>query len=1658
MKKTGFFKKGLAAALAAALLASMLPISAAAREQQQAETPSNAVAAVARGNDAFQKSSHTFQANWIWSPSDDGQGNRWMSFRKDVHLDSVPEKVTARIAADTKYWLYINGELAVFEGQLKRGAALLDKDIYLKGTTGQPDLNHMLTQVATYYDEVDLTPYLKEGDNSIVALVWYFGNEGHSHVGSGKGGFLFESQMGNQLVLSDSSWKVSRHKGYQPSGGIGGYAQEYHINYDARQGFDDFSQPNFDVSSWEDAAVLGKAGDKPWNELWPRTIPEWKVWDLVTCTSQDERVTKLDSTHYKVDLPTNIQFTPYIKVNAPAGRTIKMSCPNSGNTSVTYTTKEGVQEYESPSWINWWFINYEVPEDVEVLEFGYRQTGYNTEFEGYFHSDNEFFNTLWTKARDTAYVNIRDTFMDCPDRERAPWLGDAVNEMMIAYYSMSPTVYDAVRKDISVRVNWQNSDGVIPTSAPSTFRDNEYAELPGQSLAGVMSWFQYYLWSGDKETLENAYPALQRYIELFDLDDQNYTDPFVRGSGTNTVHHNWIDWGPNMDQHLSLNIWAYIGVQTLCDFAEALGDDENLAQYQALRDSMKSRFDATFWNGSEYRSKSYSGPADDRGQALAVYAGLASPDKYPILRDILLNNQYADPYMVKYSIEALYLMGYTAEAEQRMKESYSRDVPLDDPTFSEGWGGGGTKNHGWSGGGLISLSGYAAGVRPTKPGFEQFTVAPQMSSVHHIEAGVPTLKGTIQVVADKSENQFDLSVNVPAGSTALIGVPRLENETTMVVCQNKPVWNNGFVTDAVDGLVFSHTDENFIYFEAQPGDWSLSAQPSITAPKERYALTIPALSGGSVLVDGQPVQTPYSQEFEGGTEVSVEAVADEGFVFDLFGGSVGSREAVQTVTMNSDLLLAPEFVRAWTFEGASLSLSSKTADCKLYVNGRAVMNPYNNLLDRGKEVTVLAEAGEEFRFIGWRSDTGDIVSTDPEYTLTLDQDTSLEAVFVSTLGKNLALGRTCTASSNIANNMFDVSKLTDGVYTVTGQNEGWTSLETSPTQWFYVDLGEVTSFDTVKLYPRHNGTDNGYGIPLDLEILISNDAQNWTSVLELEDIERIVSGAHTFQFGSQQARYIKFNGSRLRQNPMDGNRTRFQASEVEVYDGTAALTAPVIERQPVDCETRPGTTARFRVSALSVVMAAYQWECSTDNGVSWNEIQGANSATYSFEANLKASGNLYRCTITNEYGSVTTDAVSYTAVSDNYALKKPFAYSSNQTVPNYFMPEYINDGVTDTLVLVNEGWTSAENHGGSEWVTIDIGEETEVSRVKLYPRYDGTNDGYGIPIDYSVQVSQNGADWITVLSATDVERPTSGPLCLDFDPVSARFVKFEGTRLRPNPMDGNRVRMQIAEFEIYNTHFAPPVTDKSILQSVLSYAQSEPVQAEAARAIESVQASFQAAVEYAAAVNEDAYAEQGEIDAAWMSLMTEIHKLGLIAGDKANLSILIQTGETIVLDNYVQAGKQAFTDALTAAKAVLADGDAVQSEVNQAADALLEAMLALRIKADKTLLARTIAQANAIDLTGFTPASVNLFERAKAAAEQIVANDALSADDQAVVDRAQRDLADAISGLTLSEQAAVTGDTAAAASASVPKTGDTLPVTAAAALLAAAAFLLRKKK
>ena len=70
--------------------------------------------------ETVQVDDYSYEGKWIWS-SDEISKGQWVDFRKEVSLKKVPETAMARIAVDSKYWLWINGEMVVFEGMVKNG-------------------------------------------------------------------------------------------------------------------------------------------------------------------------------------------------------------------------------------------------------------------------------------------------------------------------------------------------------------------------------------------------------------------------------------------------------------------------------------------------------------------------------------------------------------------------------------------------------------------------------------------------------------------------------------------------------------------------------------------------------------------------------------------------------------------------------------------------------------------------------------------------------------------------------------------------------------------------------------------------------------------------------------------------------------------------------------------------------------------------------------------------------------------------------------------------------------------------------------------------------------------------------------------------------------------------------------------------------------------------------------------------------------------------------------------------------------------------------------------------------------------------------------------------------------------------------------------------
>ena len=690
------------------------------------------------------------EAWWIGPAS--SQVNQWTRFHRSFELGEVPAKATAFIAADTKYWLWVNGRLAVLEGGLKRGPA----------------------PGSIYRDEVDLAPWLKQGKNSLAVLVWHFGQDGFSHDCSGSPGLHFSMDLPGGRLVSDATWRMSAHPAIATSKDTAPNRRlpESSLSFDARRDEPAWTEDGFDASAWPAPVAGGGAGSPPWGPFVPRPIPQWKDYGL-----KDYAEVREENGLVKGRLPYNAQVHPWMEIEAPAGLVIDIRTDNfmggsEPNVHAKYITREGVQSFECVGWMNGHEVHYRMPAGVKVRSLKFRETGYDTAFTGSFRCDDADLNTLWTKAARTLYVTMRDSYMDCPDRERAQWWGDVVNELGEVPYALDPRANLLTRKAIRELVDWRRADGTLYSPVPAGIpadgsrkddgRRQWNTELPVQMLAsiGKYGFWTYYLNTGDADSA-----------------------------------------------------WFQLALEGAVEMARLACQESDIPRWEALQQRIASGFNKTFWTGTEYRSPGYRGDTDDRANALAVLAGFAAPAQYPALCEVFAKHRNASPWMEKYVIEALYRMDRPDLAVARMKERYRAQIDSPLTTLWEGWGlggegfGGGSYNHAWSGGPLTCLSRFAAGISPTSPGYKSFEIKPQMGPLKSLEAEVDSPHGLIRLMLERGDASFAASGRVPDGTRGRIGVPRQGTGQKFIV--------NGAPTAA------AHSTESFHFFDLGPGEFSI---------------------------------------------------------------------------------------------------------------------------------------------------------------------------------------------------------------------------------------------------------------------------------------------------------------------------------------------------------------------------------------------------------------------------------------------------------------------------------------------------------------------------------------------------------------------------------------------------------------------------------------------------------------------------------------------------------------------------------------------------------------------------------------------------------------------------------------------------------------------
>ncbi|MBD3375776.1 Bacterial alpha-L-rhamnosidase [candidate division KSB1 bacterium] len=751
-----------------------------------------------------------WQAMWITPDSGDTTAaNSWYCFRKTVYIPDKPYWAKAKIAVDSKYWLYINGEMVVFEGGLKRGPAPGD----------------------TYYDTVDLAPHLKSGSNTIALLLWFFGKNGFAHENSGKAGVLFECITSDFAIVSDGSWKVIEnpafgestppHPNYRLS--------ESNIHYNANKELIGWMLPEFDDSLWDHVYEWGYPPIDPWNHLVARPIPLWKNSGLLAYGNHRSWPEISTGEPIAAELPYNAQVTPYFKIMAQEGQFVDIRTDHyrgggPENVRCEYITRKGLQEFECLAWMNGHRVFYTFPEDVKILELGYRESGYNTEFTGKFECNIDFFNRLWNKAQRTLYVTMRDNYMDCPDRERAQWWGDAVIEIGESFYAMDPKSHLLAKKAILELINWQREDGTLFSPVPSGNYDKE---LPMQMLAsvGYYGFWNYFMHTGDRTTIQSVYGGSRTYLlNVWQLDEKGLVIP-RKGGWT------WGDWGKNKDMNILYNGWYVLALEGLRNMAELLGREKDLAEIETRLAKLRANFHDTFWTGKEYRSSDYNGETDDRANALAVVAGLVPSRHFTQVRRVLMQQHHASPYMEKYVLQALFMMGYTDDALSRMHDRYQPMVISELSTLWEGWGigdqgfGGGTANHAWSGGPLTLLSKYVAGVEPVMPGYEMFHVHPHLgNSIKNVNCRVHTVRGFINLEIEKQTMMLSMILQSPLNTRALVSIPIPQGRVlNNIKVNDQIVYHSQQEGESLLEFAFYRQTDDTVQFIAEPGHWNIEA-------------------------------------------------------------------------------------------------------------------------------------------------------------------------------------------------------------------------------------------------------------------------------------------------------------------------------------------------------------------------------------------------------------------------------------------------------------------------------------------------------------------------------------------------------------------------------------------------------------------------------------------------------------------------------------------------------------------------------------------------------------------------------------------------------------------------------------------------------------------
>lgn len=633
-----------------------------------------------------------WNGHWIWVSEDKIQPTMGLPgeeaperkelhglFRKTFNLDSIPNRVPARITADSRYVLLVNGQ------EVSRGPI-----------RSQP--RRMM------YDLFDLQPYLVEGENVIAVYVKMYAKANSFYIppvpnsGLGKSGALvFEADLGSAgWLVSDESWKAFKALAWNaqgmPVGGVeGGVPVEI---LDARKLPAGWNLPGFDDARWNPAQILraihiggfahSQPPTDPYGPLYPRpiaklggdvvaptTVTIGKLGALVTpavvspaarvvaAIAHISEVEQVSSTmpltlepvaagsYLKIDFGRILAGLVQLKVDAPKGTVFDLcyveepitgkeqgfGAPHNGSRYIARGSADHFETFEANGLRYIYLIVHNTSGSVTIRDLNVRELIYPWTPGASFECSDDELNALYNAGIRTVNLNSHDAFLDCPTREQRAWVGDSVVHQMVH-----------LTTNLDWRLAWQylnlgnspRSDGILPMSVSGEIESSQGLTIPDWSLHWVHGVYNLYRFLGDKDKVKEYMPVVERILRWY--------APYQTKQGVlkDVVEWDLVDWASLCVEDTSsilTAIWAR-GLKEFAEMSAWLEEKSSQRWAEGLYEKVKSGYEM-FWDESRgtYVDHIKDGvqqkPISQVAGALSIVSGLAPQSRWSQIIDVI---------------------------------------------------------------------------------------------------------------------------------------------------------------------------------------------------------------------------------------------------------------------------------------------------------------------------------------------------------------------------------------------------------------------------------------------------------------------------------------------------------------------------------------------------------------------------------------------------------------------------------------------------------------------------------------------------------------------------------------------------------------------------------------------------------------------------------------------------------------------------------------------------------------------------------------------------------------------------------------------------------------------------------------------------------------